>query len=706
MSASWWRRLKTLLPLTGGHAVVSVLPSLDAEGQSAARRVAALRRRTEIGSGESHQLPLAVIGWLQRALTQVALRVVDRQTATGQSAIQQRAQRLLDQPNPLYDGVTLLQSVAGAMALTGMTYLHVDRQPRGDLGLQWIPTAWLRPIFAEDKTRILAWRHLGLQGRILQVEDVLVRHYLGLDPNALWRSRSPLEPLIDELWADTEAAIYVAELLGNGGVVGSVISPRLSETMPPPSPRDLQATREYIDQRLGREQAGRGKTVVLSSEAVVSRIAIRPDEMDLSVVRDVAEERVCAALGIPAAVVGLGTGMQTTRVGATMQELHRIAWESGVLPIVRAIAATLTAWLQRDLSPRLEVTLDLSGVQALTEDTVARETRLLARVTAGVMTVADAQEALGLPVDPTQQVYLRSIATVAESAQRARSRTASVRVLPRAKDHSAFEHRMGEEAPHVVRAPARLARLAAAVDRIQARMVAQIEPQIARVFADHRDAILALDLLAASTAARQATAHRKDRLDELLARAGIADRQALYRQLLAALQQETAVTIHGVLEEVGLVVGAADRLAEQVLATGGSRAGLLDLAQETRAVIAETLAAGRAEGLGAEDLARRLTDRVDMQFSRARARMIARTESTFARNASMLAGAQTIDGVTHALVFDARLGPTDEVCEALDGAIVTLAEAQQLMRDEHPNGTRSFTPIPASMLADLLEQAA
>ena len=45
-----------------------------------------------------------------------------------------------------------------------------------------------------------------------------------------------------------------------------------------------------------------------------------------------------------------------------------------------------------------------------------------------------------------------------------------------------------------------------------------------------------------------------------------------------------------------------------------------------------------------------------------------------------------------AMVFDARIGDTDEVCEDLNGRIVSLAWAQALVGEEHPNGTRSFTP--------------
>src|SRR3546814_2618913 len=72
--------------------------------------------------------------------------------------------------------------------------------------------------------------------------------------------------------------------------------------------------------------------------------------MDTGGARDVAEERVCALLGIPAAVVGFGAGLQQTKVGATMQQMSKQAWENGVLPFCRLAADEL----KRSLLPQLD----------------------------------------------------------------------------------------------------------------------------------------------------------------------------------------------------------------------------------------------------------------------------------------------------------------------------------------------------------------
>jgi hypothetical protein len=69
----------------------------------------------------------------------------------------------------------------------------------------------------------------------------------------------------------------------------------------------------------------------------VTPYGFNPQQMNMSEARDVAEERVCACIGIPAAVVGFGAGLQTAKVGATMEELFKTAWRNGVLPVARAL---------------------------------------------------------------------------------------------------------------------------------------------------------------------------------------------------------------------------------------------------------------------------------------------------------------------------------------------------------------------------------
>ncbi|MFK4985474.1 phage portal protein, partial [Klebsiella pneumoniae] len=90
----------------------------------------------------------------------------------------------------------------------------------------------------------------------------------------------------------------------------------------------VEATKTWFKQAFGGDN--RGGPLVMGAPTDVTPYGFNPQQMNMSEGRDVAEERVCACLGIPAAIVGFGAGLQQTKVGATMEELRKLAWNNGV----------------------------------------------------------------------------------------------------------------------------------------------------------------------------------------------------------------------------------------------------------------------------------------------------------------------------------------------------------------------------------------
>ena len=147
---------------------------------------------------------------------------------------------------------------------------------------------------------------------------------------------------------------------------------------------------------------------------------------------------------------------------------------------------------------------------------------------------------------------------------------------------------------------------------------------------------------------------------------------------------------------MGLSVDLPDFRAREIMATGGRRLGLVDLTTSVRKRLFRELTEGRSLGEGPIELARRIRDKVPAgtwSNSRVRSRVIARTETLHAQRVSALEAYKDAPTVSAVLVFDNRTGYNDDECTALDGKIVELSEAWNLMEDEHPNGTRSFAPI-------------
>ena len=159
-------------------------------------------------------------------------------------------------------------------------------------------------------------------------------------------------------------------------------------------------------------------------------------------------------------------------------------------------------------------------------------------------------------------------------------------------------------------------------------------------------------------------------------------------------------------EALGASFGIEFELTEEaqraVLQEGGIRLGLIDLDAQTRDSLFDSLEAARAEGLAGDALARRIRDDISAGPWRdvaTRARVIARTEGAHAANTATLQSARAM-GVEMAMVHDNRSGFGDDVCSGIDGAIVTIQEAEALGL-AHPNCTRSYTPLPAALIEEM-----
>ena len=154
---------------------------------------------------------------------------------------------------------------------------------------------------------------------------------------------------------------------------------------------------------------------------------------------------------------------------------------------------------------------------------------------------------------------------------------------------------------------------------------------------------------------------------------------------------------------MNIVINVPDRVARELINTGGTRLGLLDVASDTRKAIFRSLDEGRKLGEGADALARRIRNEVPKgRFLNAgstyRARMIARTETKWSQNESSLVAYDLSPDITEVVAFDAQLGPdrSDPECISRNGRTFTIKQARSEMGREHPNGTLSFAPIVRS----------
>lgn len=187
---------------------------------------------------------------------------------------------------------------------------------------------------------------------------------------------------------------------------------------------------------------------------------------------------------------------------------------------------------------------------------------------------------------------------------------------------------------------------------------------------------------------------------EKLGIAGIvADMEVVYETHYTRIMRATQKRINNVMD-LGFFTTEAEA---EILASGVKRVELLKMAENTKRQVFQQLSTGRGEGEAVAQLARRLREFIPAgRFKKAqtRATLIARTETVKAQQFAAVENYRQ-GGVTEVLMLDSRKGSFDSECDNLNGSVVSLAEGNALMNDEHPNGTRRIIALPPPILEDL-----
>ncbi len=375
----------------------------------------------DIRHGLDSNVIMAPVAWIMRTFTEaqaiVEARRNDRWQEAEGSIGAERVEMLLRQPNAFYDGDAMFKALTISYCLDGNGYLIKRRNSIGEVLELWYAPHWMmEPQSRPDGSEFIS--HYKFQPGGGQPIDYLPRdivHFrFGLDPRNPRKGYSPLRPLLREVFTDEEASNFSAAVLRNQGFPGVVLSPKEGHSQNREQAKDQK--KRFMD-HFTRDR--RGEPFVATRPTEISTFGFNPQQIELTGLRDITEERVCAMLGLPASVVGFGAGLQQVKVGATMRENVRLARVNVINPMGNTFGKTLTWQLLSDFVAqirRFRVRFDMSDVSVFQEDETEREDRILARVEGGVMQVADAQEELGLEIDESQRVYLRESSKVAVKA--------------------------------------------------------------------------------------------------------------------------------------------------------------------------------------------------------------------------------------------------------------------------------------------------
>lgn len=369
-------------------------------------------------SADANSIIVACVRWVQRVFSE-APPILEKWVGDRQEWEQHLRDPFLDllnRPNNFYGGIPLVKATAADMMLNGEAYWLKVRSATGRvMQLWWAPSETMTPVCDPvDPTVFIHhydYRPGGAAAIPLRVEDVV--HFRdGIDSENPRKGRSPVKSLYREIFTDDEAANMTASLLRNMGVPGVIISPK-SGNIPPLTGEAIKA--KFTEKFTGDH---RGEPLVMEGSTDIQQFGFSPEQMQLRSLRGIPEERISAVLGVNAAVVGLGAGLATTKVGATLREYREEAFESTIIPMYREIAEELTHQLLADFHPLADwrAAFDLSKVRVLQDDENKRADRLNKMLDSGAILVAEYRRAMGYVVGDEHQVYLRRAGVIAVPA--------------------------------------------------------------------------------------------------------------------------------------------------------------------------------------------------------------------------------------------------------------------------------------------------
>lgn len=653
-----------------------------------------------VGAGLRASVVMAPVQWIQRSMPEAPL-VVEKQVGEDEwEKFKHPLTDLVEKPNPFYSGTHLWSATVFSYTTAGNAYWIILKNNLGKPVEIWYAPHWtMRPITVPDSGDFISHYEYNAGGRIqiFQPDEILhFRH--GIDPSNPRLGISPLGSALKEIFTDMEAAEFIASLLRNGGVPGIILSPKESDAMV--TAKDANDVKEYVMEKTTGSH--RGEPLVFSQPVNVEKLAYSPNELDLTPASDRSEERVSALLGIPAAVVGFSAGLEQTKVGATMAELRKLAWQNGIFPIQRVFSSEVSQGLlplYGETSATLRTIFDTSKVAALQEDRNKLAMSLDRGVKGGWILVSEAKRKMGFEVTPADDVYLRPVNIIPVPVDQGDK----VLVVETPKgfkalkqgnhNHSLFEERISNDAERSDATKEETAFINHQ-EREEPRLRKLFEADLIKFFQKlGRNAeSVSREILGVDEKQSLEDQITAERIQTAMGMSGIIPIfEEIYEQNYLLIAKES--TGAGMVE-FGLSTNIPDPVARAVQVTGGTRSGLVDLSQQTKDALFKAIEEGRALGEGAEALSKRIAQLVESgpwSTVETRAMVIARTETKHAQRISALHMGKANDAQQFR-VFDARLGITDPICESLDGTLVSFQEAEQLANEEHPNGTRDFVP--------------
>jgi len=679
-------------------------------------------------------LLMAVLLWIVRRWPEAPIYLED---GKGEAVKDHAMLKLLNRPNPNYSGTVLWWGVILSLIWDGNGYMvKVRNRDLSVRELWYVPHFQMEPMVNQGSNDFVSYYQYtpgGMMPQKLDPSDVIHLRY-GIDPFNPRKGFAPLKSVIRDAATDEEADNFAASMLHNMGVPGLLFSPDVAAGQVLGG-FDAEAAKKYIKAHFSGDN--RGEPMVNAGPTKVQQFGFSPAAMDLSSMRGIPEERVCAVTGVKAAVVGFGAGLAQTAVGATMTSLREQSYEDAIIPIQRLIGPELETQLLDDFEPNPDewtVKFDLSEVRVLQEDEDKLHTRMVNDFAGGVISRAEARKELGFETTPADEIRRVPFSVTEvpdgltlEQIEALNPSPATSTAAPADPAVSKSRHTKGASRERA---------FAKAQAQYEERHRAAYTGELESGFVSIADRIVSA-YESSGLASRAPAARKAEEIDpnspegiELEAEANkivtratqagaLSDELAWKGHYLAVTQ----TTVRNIKAIYGVALDLPDLVQREILAKGGKHIALVNLEKQTQDAVFKALAEGRTAGLGPREIARTMRSNVegasmypgvakeahdraiargwseekaaaagDKAARQYRAETISRTETKYAQNVSSIEVAKGSGTFDSMLAFDSQKGSFDDECDERNGQTFTFEEAERETELEHPQGTLSFSP--------------
>lgn len=316
---------------------------------------------------------------------------------------------LIRKPNDFFDTTLLLDAICISYILDGNAYVYKARNEFDEVVELWpLPHYAVTPVRepGADWVSYYEYRSGASKEAVERFSpDDIIHLRDGVDPDNDLLGWSAVKAAIRSICTENEAIDFVNALLHNCGIPSVIISPKDNDDVI--DAETGKKIRETWKEKFGGKR--RGEPWVQSVAMDVQVLGFDPKSLDMAAIRKIAQSDIAASIGIPAVVVGLLVGLETSTAKASYEEALWQAYVACVVPMLKRIARQISRAIVEDKKvpfgdgAKLRVWFDLSEVSCLGEDQDKLAMRLGKLWEQGLLKLSEARAGLGYLMDASDE---------------------------------------------------------------------------------------------------------------------------------------------------------------------------------------------------------------------------------------------------------------------------------------------------------------